>query len=295
MHFDANSARTIILGAAGQLGYEFQKRLPLATALARSDADLTDAQQLADVLHERRPELVINCAAWNDVDRAEQEVERSFEVNAFGVRHVAELCRELNATLIHFSTDAVFGQDADRTSPLSELALPGPVNAYGNSKLAGEHFVRGACADHLIVRTCGLYGRRSDDRPARNFVNSILDQARNRDEIRVVSDQFCTPSSAADVADSTLHVFRSRGRGTFHITNSGSCSWHGFAVAALRLSGVVADVMPICSSDWAAAARRPRYSVLSADAYRAARLPVIPCWKNALEAFIREAQRTSVE
>lgn len=285
-------ARIVILGSTGQLGGEFRHLLPTAVALEPAMADLTRPDALRQVLSAEQPQVVINCAAHNLVDQAEREPEAALGVNALGVRNLALICRDLQARLVHFSTDAVFGQDQERQSPITELTLPGPVNVYGASKLLGEHFVKALCPDGIIIRTCGLYGRRGTTSAERgdrgsNFVESILAKAQSGAELRVVNDQTCTPSSAEDIATAALHILRAGRPGLFHVTNGGSCTWFGFAKEILSLSGLTAPLVPISSADWGAAAARPRYSVLSCDRYRNARLPPIAPWQGALERYLR--------
>jgi len=286
--------RIAITGASGQLGGEFQELLPSAVALNRDAADLTQPLELRNTLMELRPQLVLNCAAFNAVDRAEEEPEVAFAVNATGVRDLARTCRDLGAMLIHFSSDAVFGLEPTRIAPYSELALPGPVNVYGASKLAGEYFVRTICPQHLVIRTCGLYGHRGRHATDANFVDRIIARVRDGEELRVVNDQKCTPSSAAEMATATLHAVRSGLRGLLHLTNGGSCSWFEFARTAISMAGLNTSVIPITTSEWAAAAPRPGYSVLDNNRYQAAKLPPIPNWKESLERYVRSPQRAAV-
>lgn len=278
--------RIVILGSAGQLGGEFRELLPSAIALERSTADLTRPDELRDALSKQQPQLVINCSAYNHVDQAEREPESALAVNALGVRDLAMICRDLKARLVHFSTDAVFGQDLERQTPIPELALPGPVNVYGISKLMGEHFVRAICSDAIVIRTCGLYGRRGTGGKGTSFVESILAKAKAGETLRVVDDQTCTPSFAEDVATAALHILRAGRPGLFHVTNSGCCTWFGFAKAVVSLAGLTAPVVPISSADWPAAAARPRYSGLSCDRYRSARLPPLAPWADALRRYL---------
>src|SRR6516165_10862779 len=146
--------KTVVLGAAGQLGRELCSRLTgEISALSRSEADLTEAESLATALQMLRPNVVVNCAAYNFVDRAEQEPGTALATNAEGVRRLALVCRDLGALLVHFSTDYVFGLDANRAVPYAETDAPGPVSAYGLSKLVGEYWVRLLCPKHLVIRT----------------------------------------------------------------------------------------------------------------------------------------------
>src|SRR5262249_41359675 len=151
---------------------------------------------IADV----RPDVVINCAAYNFVDKAESEPEAAFAVNAFGARDLARLCAQRECTLVHFSTDYVFGLDSNRTAPWREDDPPEPVSAYGTSKLTGEYFIRSICARHVVIRTCGLYGVSGSGGKGGNFVETMLRLAGQGKPLRVVADQHCTPTYTVDLA-----------------------------------------------------------------------------------------------
>jgi dTDP-4-dehydrorhamnose reductase len=277
----------MVLGAAGQLGRDLCSRLPdRVSAMTRADADLTRTDQLAQALRSLRPDVVINCAAYNFVDRAESEPEAAFAVNAWGVRSLAGVCRELDALLVHFSSDHVFGLDADRRHPCTEEDAPGPVSVYGLSKLAGEYLVRTLCPQHLIVRTCGLYGLWGSGGKGGNFVETMLRLAREGRPVRVVADQICTPSATADVADAVVALLQRGARGIVHVTNSGPCSWHDFAAAIFRLAAVPANLTPITTGEFGAAARRPAYSVLAATGLVRLGLPPLRPWQQALAAYL---------
>jgi dTDP-4-dehydrorhamnose reductase len=273
----------VVLGAAGQLGHELCSRLEgEVVGLTRGQADLTQHESLRATLAELRPDFVVNCAAYNFVDRAEREPDAAFATNAWGVRALATICRDLDCTLVHFGTDYVFGIEGTRKSPYQEIDAPGPVNVYGLSKLAAEYLVRAVCPKHVVIRTCGLYGVRGSGGKGGNFVETMLRIAQANKPLRVVSDQVCTPSYAADVAEATARLLAAGGHGLYHFTNAGSCSWYEFAVAIFEVAGVKADLAAISSLEFGAAARRPVYSVL------ASRLPPLRPWREALEAYLRE-------
>src|SRR5690606_35857431 len=166
------------------------------------------------------PQYVVNTAAYNAVDRAEQQPRAAFEVNALGPLHLARYCEARGITLLHVSTDYVFGADAARSTPWTEEDRPGPVSVYGCSKLAGEYLVAQACRRHFVVRTCGLYGTAIDDSKG-NFVRTMLRLAGERDELRVVNDQYCTPSYTADVARAIDALLATDEHGLYHVTNAG--------------------------------------------------------------------------
>jgi dTDP-4-dehydrorhamnose reductase len=279
--------RYAVLGSAGQLGRDLVPRLEgEVVALTRQDADLSRPDSVRAALAAARPDVVVNCAAYNFVDRAEAEPEAAFAVNAWGVRALATACRDLGCALVHFSSDYVFGLDAARQTPYAEGDAPAPVSVYGLSKLAGEYLVRALCPRHFIIRTCGLYGVWGSGGKGGNFVETMLRMAGQGKPLTVVADQVCTPSYTADVAEATVALLPSGRFGLYHLTNAGCCSWYEFARAIFALAGVKADPSPITSREYGAAARRPAYSVLSAGAYQALGLPPLRLWREALAAYL---------
>jgi dTDP-4-dehydrorhamnose reductase len=280
--------RYAVLGAAGQLGRDLCPRLPgEVLVLDRQRGDLTRHEPLRSALAEARPDVVINCAAYNHVDRAEAEPEAAFAVNAWGVRELARLCGERDRLLVHFGTDHVFGLDAGRRTPWTEGDAPGPVNVYGLSKLAGEYLVRSLCPRHLIVRTCGLYGLHGSGGKGSNFVETMLRLAGQGRPVRVVDDQTCTPTSTVELAGGVVALL-GRGRpGLYHLTSEGACTWYDFARAIFELAGVRADLRPITSREYGAAARRPAYSVLGSTALRDTGI-ALPPWRVALAEYLRQ-------
>jgi len=281
--------RYAVLGANGQLGRDLCPRLPgEVTALTRDRADLTRPDAVRTTLGELRPDVVVNCAAYNFVDRAESEPDAAFAVNAWGVRSLARICRELDCVLVHFSTDYVFGLDSNRTTPLETTDPPGPVSVYGMSKLCGEFAVRAECPKHFVIRTCGLYGVWGSGGKGGNFVETMLRIAGQGKPLRVVNDQHCTPSYTADVAAATVALIGTRRYGLYHVTNSGATTWYGLAAAALEIAGVKADVKAIPSSGYPTPARRPGYSVLGLDALAAAGVSEPRPWREAVAAYLKE-------
>src|SRR3954462_12557647 len=197
--------RFAVLGAAGQLGRDLCPRLPGdVVPLDRTRADLTDAEQLRATLADVRPDVVINCAAYNFVDKAESEPPAAFAVNAWAVRDLALVCRDVGCTLVHFSPDYVFGLDEGRHTPYTETDAPGPVSIYGLSKLAGEYVALAICPRSFVIRTCGLYGVWGSGGKGGNFVETRLRVAGQGKPLRVLADQTCTPTYTADLADATV-------------------------------------------------------------------------------------------
>ena len=281
--------KTIVIGSAGQLGRDL---VPLLAGdvvpLTRADADLTDPKVLRSCLEAHRPDCVVNCAAYNFVDKAETEPEAAFATNAWGVRHLAEICRDLDATLVHFSTDYVFGLDATRREPWTEADAPGPVGAYGLSKLTGEYWVRQLCPKHFVIRTCGLFGVWGSGGKGGNFVETMLRLASQGKPLRIVDDQTCTPSFTADVAAAAIALLTTRQFGLYHLTNAGECTWFEFAREIFRQAGLRAVLTPISSAEFAAPARRPAYSVLSKNRYDSLQLPPLRPWQEALKDYLQK-------
>lgn len=281
--------RFAVIGAAGQLGRDLVPRLPGdVVPLDRTRADLTQPDLLRSALTDLRPDVVVNCAAYNFVDKAESEPEAAFAVNAWGVRSLARFCRDLECTLVHFSTDYVFGLDAGRSAPLGVHDAPGPLSVYGMSKLCGEYAVRAECPRHLVIRTCGLYGVWGSGGKGGNFVETMLRLAQSGKPLRVVNDQHCTPSYTADVAATAVALIATGRHGLFHVTNSGATTWCELARTAIELAGLSAVVTPITTAEYPTAARRPPYSVLALDELHQAGVPAPRSWRDALAAYIEE-------
>lgn len=284
--------RVAVLGAAGQLGRDLCPRLPgTVVPLSRADIDLEKPGTIAAYLAGERPDVLVNCAAYNFVDKAEADPGPAFAANGLGVRLLAQACAAAGVKLVHVSTDYVFGLDADRTEPFTESEAPGPVSAYGLSKLVGEYAARAAHPGHLVVRTCGLYGVWGSGGKGGNFVETMLRVAGQGKPLKVVNDQRCTPSYTADVAAAIAALVRANASGLYHVTNSGSCTWYEFAAEIFRRAGVSADLSPVTSAQFAAPARRPQFSVLSNAKQAAAGVTAPRPWQDALGAYLAERSR----
>lgn len=244
------------------------------------------------VVEKLRPAVVINCAAWTAVDAAESHPDACRRVNTDAVAELAAACNTMNAMLIQVSTDYVFGADATRRSPYAETDTPGPLNAYGASKLAGEQAAATA-SKHLIVRTCGLYsvGAAGPVR-GRNFADTMLALATERDELRIVIDQHCTPSFVPHVAEGILGLLARRATGLFHVVNSGSTTWHDFAKELFHVAGRTMTLHAIPSSDYPTPARRPGYSVLDTHKLSASAGDALPPWQVGIQEYVRAMKPT---
>ena len=279
--------KALVAGSAGQLGRELVVLLGAECVWSgdQAEIDVTDARAVTDLVVRVQPEVVFNATAWNRVDAAESELPEAFAVNAFAPRSLALAAREAGALLVHFSTDYVF--DGRTGRPYTEVDLPQPLSVYGASKLAGETLVAASGVEHLLVRTSGVLGRGGSEQKGGSFVDRILVQARAGKPLRVVADQVFAPTLAGDLAEAAIALVRRGTRGLVHVTNTGSCSWHELATAALEVAGLAAPVEPIALAELRLPAARPLYSVLDTGRYRGLGLPPLRPWRQALVDCVR--------
>ncbi len=289
--------RLLVFGANGQIGWELARCLPglgEVIALDRAGCDLARPDSIPDVIRDIRADVLVNAAAYTAVDRAETNEELASRVNATAVGVIAQEARRSGALLLHYSTDYVF--DGTKAAPYVEDDPPAPVSAYGRSKLAGEVAVRAAGSDHLILRTSWVFAARG-----RNFLNTILRLAVERDELRIVADQVGAPTWARDIAEATTRVIaraeRERSEGQFasatlHMTAAGATSWHGFAQAILDGARDLVPSPPalraIATADFPTAARRPKNSRLCCDLLRERFGVALPDWTAGLRCCLVE-------
>jgi dTDP-4-dehydrorhamnose reductase len=279
--------RVALVGAAGQLGTALAASLPRAHSivpLTHSEIEIRDPGSVDSALSSVAADCVINAAAYNLVDRAEDEPDLAYAVNAIGPQNLARSCAGRKAVLVHVSTDYVFSGGAGQ-APHVETDTPAPASVYARSKLAGEEFVRDECLQHFVIRTCGLYGR-AQSAGKGNFVRTMLRMASEGRPLKVVDDQHCTPSFAADVAAAIWSLLDTRRYGLYHVTNAGETSWHGFACEIFRVAGLTANVTPIPSRDFPQKAKRPVYSVLDCSKLVATVGAGLPTWQDALARYV---------
>lgn len=280
--------RVLIFGAGGQLGAYLMRTFSdlEAVGLDHRDMRIEEEKSVLWALEKYKPDIVINTAAFQNVDRCELEPAAAFAINAVGVDTVAGLTASSGAVFVTFSTDYVF--DGEKTTPYTEDDTPAPINSYGISKYAGELLTQRRAAPHLIVRTSGLYGAGVSSTKGYTFVNTILQQAQAGAPVRVVDDMFFSPSYALHVAQATRRILEARKSGVYHVAGAGYCSWYEFAKTALELNHIHAEVQPIKYTDFGSAVRRPMFSALENLAMEQAHIPGLPHWKDGLRAFVRE-------
>lgn len=270
--------RLIILGAGGMLGQELARVFGdfEVTALDRHEIDITKNGKVEKEIGRVKPDVIINAAAYTDVDGAESNRETAFEVNELGVRNLAVAAKKTGAKLVHFSTDYVF--PGDKKEGYKEDDLPGPAeNTYGESKLAGEKVLRKSGVEYYLVRTAWLYGA-----GGKNFVDTILRLATEKNELRVVNDQFGSPTWAADLARAIKELVEEKYEpGVYHLVNDGVASWYEFAREIMKLRNKNTMVVPVTTQEFPRPATRPKYSILINT-----KGPKLRDWREALQEYL---------
>jgi len=283
--------RIALIGANGQLGSDLVKVLRPnhdLTPLTHADVEVTDPESVEKMMQRVEPDVVLNMAAFHKVDACEDEVERTFAVNAYGVRNLASACRAHGTTLAHMSTDYVFGGDRARATPYIETDLPAPINIYGVSKLAGEHLVRYMLERCFIFRVAGLYGVAGSSGKGGNFVELMLRLAHEGKDIRVVDDQRTTPTYTADLARQIEAVIQTDRYGLYHATCQGDCTWYEFAAEIFGQSGLSPNLSRARTGDFGEKATRPAYSVLENQALQAIGIDMMRPWQESLAVYLEE-------
>ena len=281
--------RLVVTGAGGMLGRDVVRVACGAghdvTALARTQLDITDADATTEAVVQAAPDVVMNCAAWTDVDAAEAQEAAALAVNGTGAGNVAGAAALAGAAIVHVSTDYVF--DGTKRTPYVESDPTGPIGAYGRTKLAGEQAVAAAGGRHAIVRTAWLFGLGGP-----NFVDTMLRLGRERDEVSVVTDQIGCPTWTGHLAGALVSIAERGTTGILHGAGSGSCSWFAFAREIFDLAGVACTVNATTTEAFPRPAPRPAWSVLATERIDA---PTLPPWREGLSGYLaeREAAETT--
>ncbi len=279
--------RIMIIGANGQLGTDLMRTLDdELVPLTHADVEISNRPSVDAAMLKHKPELVINTAAYHQVDTAEEDPALAFATNTIGARNLALACAEHDIDLFHVSTDYVFS--GDNRGPYAVTDLPAPLNVYGTSKLAGENFIRALLPRSYIARTTGLFGMAGAREGRTNFVETMIRLARGGREIKVVADQFVSPTYTYDLAVAMGQLIRTRNYGTYHITNSESCSWFQLAKEIFAVTKLTPNITGITSAEFGAKAKRPLYSVLGNEALERAGVPRLRPWRDGLIAYLIE-------
>ena len=279
--------KILLTGSTGQVGYELARSLQAlgeVVAVDRAVMDLSNLDQVRDVIRQVKPGLIVNPAAYTAVDKAESEPELAYRVNAEAPGLMAQEAKLLGAAMVHYSTDYVF--DGSEPAARVENDPTGPLNVYGASKLAGEQAIAAAGIPHLIFRTSWVYGMRG-----KNFLLTMLRLAKERDELRVVADQYGAPTWSRTIADTTAQVLsqaRAGGAnwwvgnsGVYHLSAQGQTTWFEFTQAIVEAAKLECRVLPIASAEYPTPAKRPQYSMMSSERLMT-RFCHLPDWKQAL-------------
>jgi dTDP-4-dehydrorhamnose reductase len=278
-----------VIGGNGQLGMDltsaFSGNGDEVYSLTHSDIEISDPASVSQVFTRIQPQVIVNTAAMHHVENCEREPEKAFAVNALGPRNLAMVARDLGAVLMHVSTDYVF--DGNKGSPYIEQDNPLPLNAYGITKLAGEHFVRATTPKHFVIRTSGLYGKS----PCRakgglNFIELMLKLAKERGEVRVVDSEVVSPTSTAELAQQIVQLSRSDSYGLYHATAEGSCSWYEFAREIFAVTDTPVRLIAAGPNEFPAKVARPKYSVLENRALKTRGLNAFKPWQDALHKYL---------
>jgi dTDP-4-dehydrorhamnose reductase len=281
--------KVAVIGADGQLGVDVAKQFTHAadevSSLTHTDIEVSDIDSVSNRLREIHPDVVVNTSAMHHVEKCEQEPQKAFAVNGLGARNLASVSREIGAVLFHVSTDYVF--DGAKRTPYEETDAPRPLNVYGNTKLSGEHFVRGTCEKHFVVRTSAIYGKS----PCRakgglNFVELMLKLARERGKVRVVDSEFVTPTRTTEIAQQIVALSRSDSYGLYHATAEGVCSWHEFAAEIFRLTNTKVVLEVAGPNEFPMKVPRPLYSVLENRALKSRGLNLFQPWQVGLREYL---------
>jgi len=281
-------SRILLLGGSGILGSEVLNQIQVRNldylSPKSSDLDIRDRGSLESFIGDFKPNWIINCAAWTNVDGAEDSFDSALELNSVAVKNIAEVAKKYECPVIHISTDYVFGGDS--SNPYTETAPVNPVNRYGQSKLQGETTLLGAYPESAyIIRTSWLYGTKG-----KNFVKTMAKKALNAENARVVDDQEGSPTNARDLAIGIFQLIETQPKpGIYHYSNTGSCSWFELAQAIYEKAGADSNLVePILSASLDLKAKRPRYSLLSKEKWNSAGISEIPDWESSLETLLPE-------
>lgn len=275
----------LITGGEGQLGLELCARLEKSNkdykiiATNRQTLDITNSNQLGQFFKDNLPDVVINCAAYTAVDQCETNIEEAYKVNALGPKNLAIACDKIGAKLVQISTDYVF--DGDNLAPIREDNPVNPQTIYGKSKYLGEENVKMFCKKHFIIRTAWLYGEGD------NFVRTMLKLAQTNTDLKVVGDQYGSPTSTKDLASGILALVETDHYGTFHGVCQGMCSWYDFAVKIFEIKGVNVRVSKVTSEAFPRPAKRPKYSVLDNFMFTLYGINHFRHWEEALEDYLK--------
>ncbi len=289
------SKTILVFGSGGQLGVElcreFERRGWSVRRSERRELDITDAPRVETTIGQADPTVVINAAAYNQVDIAESEPLAAYQVNSLAVRNLAMACRQTGARFIHYSTDYVF--DGMKGSPYVETDATHPIGAYGVSKLAGELYAQAYLDNALVLRTSGVFGPGGMFTPRGNFVELMLRLAREGKPIRVVKDFVASPTYAPAMAERTADAIERSLTGVYHLGGGQPISWFDYAAMIFELAGVSPSLEPTSEQEYRTPARRPKFSALSNCKLEAAGIAAMPALRNVIQEYLLAREQTT--
>ncbi len=250
--------KILVTGAKGQLGIDVVNHLSKSyevIGLDKDDLDITNLESVLDCINEVNPDIIINCAAYTNVDGCEENQDLAYKINGIGARNLAIVSNKNDIKLLHISTDFVF--DGETDGVYTEFDVTNPLSVYGKSKKAGEDFIKKMSSKYFIIRTAWLYGKNGN-----NFVKTMLRLAETNDTLKIVDDQVGTPTFTEDLVEVIAMVIKTEKYGTYHVSNDGKCSWYDFAKKIFEIANVDIKVLPITTEELARPAKRPKYSVM---------------------------------
>ena len=275
--------KVLVTGVKGQLGYDvvkdLKKRGHEPIGVDREEMDLMNNDAIREFIMNTRPEAIIHCAAFTAVDKAEEEVEVCYQVNAEATKVIAECAKELDITLIYISTDYVF--DGTKEGEYVETDVPNPINVYGASKLLGEQYVQQLLEKYYIVRISWVFGENGN-----NFIKTMRRLGSERDELNIIHDQVGSPTYTADLAPLLVDMMETNNYGIYHATNEGTCSWFEFANEIFKQSNIEVKTNPITTDQYPTAAKRPMNSRMSKDKLTEFGFALLPSWEEALNNYL---------
>lgn len=282
-----------LIGSNGQLGTDIlriakEEQSFIFIPLTHKDIEICDKENVRQALDRINPDIILNTAAYNRVDDAQKDPTQAFAVNAFATKYLAEYAELKNLIFMHISTDYVFGLDKDRKKPYSEEDPPGPVNAYGLSKLTGEYFVKQACSRYFIIRSSGLFGTAQSSSKGYNFIELMLRFAKEKGQVRVVNDQITIPTYTPDLAKQIMIIIKQAPFGMYNAAAQGQCSHYEFAKEIFRLTKVPVNLNSVTSEEFGAIAKRPHFSVLANEKLKRLKLYMMRDWREGLKDYLKE-------
>ena len=280
--------KILVTGCNGQLGREIVKQLEIKKTKSeyievfkcdKESLDISNFEEVNTYILEKKPDVVINCAAFTNVDLSEDEVDLAYKINSLGSKNLAIASEKVKSKLVYISTDYVF--KGDKKTPYKEDDTTNPISVYGKSKLLGEEYTKNFCSRYFIIRTAWLYG------DGNNFVKTMLRLSEGKKEINVVNDQIGSPTSTKDLAVCVLNLINTEYYGTYHGTNNGFCSWYEFAKKIFKIKNIDIKVNPITSDKFLSKVNRPSYSVLDNFMLKLIDLDNFRHWEDALKEYLR--------